>query len=184
MRKLIWLGVTAASLVAGCGTEEESASTASAARVQVKEIFEVEQFLGVPPEYTGTTSPIRGVNGGGLPWVVAKAEAKLLASSVLDVEVKGLVFDPRDPAVIARGLAGRNTVPAFRAILSCRSIGADGRAAVVNVATGPFPATQGLASEGGGDAHIVEQITVPSPCIAPIVFVTNPGLAWFAASGF
>lgn len=184
MRKLSWLGVTAAALVAACGTEEESASTDAAARVKVEKIFEAERFVGVPPEYTGTTSPIRGVNGGGLPWVVASAEAKLSASSVLDVEVKGLVFDPRDPTVIARGLAGRNTVAAFRAILSCQSIGADGRAAVVNVPTAAFPATLGLASEGGGNAHIVEQIVVPTPCIAPIVFVTNPGLAWFAASGF
>lgn len=186
MRKQIWLGVTAAALVLGaCGTEEDSASSASASRSErVEAIFEAEQFIGVPRPYTGTTNPIRGVNGGGLPWVVTKVEAKLFENSVLDVEVKGLVFDPNDPDVIAAGRANRNTVAAFRAILSCRSVNQDRQAVVVNVPTEPFPATLGLASEGGGNAHIVQRIDVPKPCIAPIVFVTSPTSAWFAASGF
>jgi hypothetical protein len=27
-------------------------------------------------------------------------------------------------------------------------------------------------------------VDLPSPCIAPIVFVTSPNGAWFAATGF
>lgn len=187
MRKLVWMAVSAAAVAAvGCAAEAQSASSTSAQRSASETpegIFEAEQFTGVPPEYTGTTSPLRGVNGGGLPWVIGKGEARLSAAGVLDVEVTGLVFDPTSPAVIARGLAGLNNVPAFRAILSCQSI-LDGHAAVVNVPTGPFAATQGLATVGGGNVHIVQQITVPRPCIAPIVFVTSPALAWFAATGF
>ena len=31
---------------------------------------------------------------------------------------------------------------------------------------------------------ISDTIVLPQPCIAPIVFVTSPGGAWFAATGF
>ena len=62
-------------------------------------VFEFERMVGVPRPYTGTANAIRGVNGGGLPWVVGKAEAKLRLVSetatslqgMLKVEVEGLV---------------------------------------------------------------------------------------------
>jgi len=34
-----------------------------------------------------------------------------------------------------------------------------------------------------GDAKIEADIVLPTPCIAPIVFVTSPGGDWFAATG-
>jgi hypothetical protein len=45
------------------------------------------------------------------------------------------------------------------------------------VSTAPFPAS------ATGDADINATVSLPSPCIAPIVFVTSPGGAWFAATG-
>jgi hypothetical protein len=54
---------------------------------------------------------------------------------------------------------------------------------VVNVPAGSFPATTGAASEGGGNADIEADLSLPQPCIAPIVFVTSPGGAWFATIG-
>jgi hypothetical protein len=45
------------------------------------------------------------------------------------------------------------------------------------VATGDFPATI------TGDAEIEAAVDLPTPCIAPVVFVTSPGGAWFAATG-
>jgi hypothetical protein len=47
----------------------------------------------------------------------------------------------------------------------------------VNRETGLVPATS------DGDARIRAQIDLPEPCIAPIVFVTSPTNAWFAATG-
>jgi hypothetical protein len=41
-----------------------------------------------------------------------------------------------------------------------------------------FPATP------TGDAIIEETLTLPSPCLAPVVFVTNPTGRWFAVTGF
>ena len=77
----------------------------------------------------------------------------------------------------APALQGTNPIPDFRAIVSCQSIGADGTATVANVSTAPFPASP------TGNADINATVSLPSPCIAPIVFVTSPGGAWFAATG-
>ncbi len=146
-------------------------------------IMEFDTMVGVPKAYTGTLSPIRGINGGGLPWVISAAEGELKQSGDLEVSVTGLVLDPNDPGVIARGLAGQNPIASFKATVSCQSVDASGVANVVNVSTGLFPATTGLASAGGGDAEIEAHVDLPSPCIAPIIFVGNAGGAWFAATG-
>jgi hypothetical protein len=45
------------------------------------------------------------------------------------------------------------------------------------VLTDPFPATP------DGDATIEATVDLPEPCIAPVVFVTSPTNAWFAATG-
>lgn len=154
------------------------ASTASAE--SSPKILDFDNMIGVPRPYTGSANPIRGINGGGLPWVIASGKGKLTVDGDLEIKVKGLVFNPDDPTVIAMGLAGQNTIPAFRAIVSCLSVDADGNPTTVNLMTDPFPATTGL---GAGDAKIEAHLDLPSPCIAPIVFVTSPTGAWFAATG-
>ena len=53
----------------------------------------------------------------------------------------------------------------------------------MNVLTAAVPATTGLASAGGGNAHIRADVSLPHPCIAPIVFVTSPAGSWFASTG-
>jgi hypothetical protein len=75
--------------------------------------------------------------------------------------------------------AGKNTITSFRAVVSCL----DATGSPVNVATDPFPATVGTVAEGGGNAEIETRLALPQPCIAPIVFVTSPGGAWFATIG-
>ncbi len=144
-------------------------------------IMDFDTMVGVPRPYTGSANAIRGVPGGGLPWVIGTAKGKLRANGKLEVKVRGLVFDPNDPTVIERGLANQNPVAFFKAIVSCLSVDSSGNPITVNVSTGNFPATTGL---GAGDADIEAQLSLPSPCIAPIIFVTNPGGAWFAATGF
>lgn len=192
MRNHGFIGVLgAALLVTACG-EDGSATAASAASsggTRPNTVFELQQFTGVPRPFAGPlasqAAPIRGVPGGGLPWVIGAGKAELTDDGRLEVDVDGLVFDPNDAAVIARGFAGLNNVAGFKAIVSCETVvqGANGpEAAVVNVQTAVFPATQGLASAGGGDAHIEQTISLPRPCIAPIVFVTSPTGNWFAAS--
>ena len=144
------------------------------------EILEFDVMVGVPRPFTGAANAIRGVSGGGLPWVIDSGEGELRVNGDIRVEVEGLVLDPNDAAVIARGLAGANPAGAFRAIVSCLSVDMDGAPITVNLMTDAFPATTGV---GGGDAEIVDNVDLPDPCIAPIVFVTNLGGSWFAATG-
>ena len=138
-------------------------------------VLEFESMAGVVRPYTGSANAIRGVNGGGLPWVIRVGKGEVKADGRIEVKVRGLVLAD-DPAVPpARRLV--NPIPSFRAVVSCLTVDAAGLPATVNVTTGDFPATT------GGDSEIEAALELPSPCIAPIVFVTSPGGAWFAAGG-
>lgn len=154
------------------------AGTVSSASADESKLLEFNTMVGVPRPYTGAANAIRGVPGGGLPWVIEFGKGKLSPEGYVDVLVKGLVFDPNDQAVIDRGIGGTNTVPNFRVIVSCLSKDAGGNATTVNVSTGLFPA------DTAGNAHIKDTVVLPSPCIAPILFVTSPTGAWFASTGF
>ena len=160
----------AALLVAVIALSSRPQPTAEAG---VPKILEWDTMAGLPQAFTGTQHPIRGVNGGGLPWAIGPTKGELKVDGKLEIEVQGLVF-------AAGPNTGANTVPSFRAIVSCLTV--DG--GVVNVTTDAFPATLGAASDGGGNAKVEAKLTLPQPCIAPIVFVTSPGGAWFASTGY
>jgi hypothetical protein len=132
-----------------------------------RNVLEAKVLAPVVSPYTGAANPIRGLNGGGVPWKISEGEVDLRADGRLKVEVEGLVL-------VATGV---NPVAQFKAIVSCQTIGAGGTAAVTNVSTAPVTATM------TGDAEIDETIALPSPCFAPIVFVTSAGGAWFAVTG-
>jgi hypothetical protein len=154
------------------------AGSATSATAKELKILEFDTMVGVPRPYTGSTNPIRGLSGGGLPWVVGSAHGELTLSGKLEVTVQGLLIDPNDPAAITAGRAGTNPSPTFKAIVSCLSKDSNGNPTTVNVSTTTFPA------DAAGNSTIVAQVTLPQPCIAPIVFVTSAGNAWFAATGY
>jgi hypothetical protein len=150
------------------------AGSASPATAKEPKILEFDTMVGVPAGLTGTQSAsvLRGINGGGLPWVLTSAHGELKASGKLEIEVQGLVL-------AAGANTGSNPSAVFRGLVSC--LGSDG--SVQNILTDPFPATTGPASSGGGNARIEAMVALPQPCIAPIVFVTNNGGSWFAVTG-
>ncbi len=168
MRKVI-LVLLAAALLLGGALLGGSISPTTA---KEPKILEFDTMVGLPQAYTGAQNPIRGINGGGLPWAISSARGELKASGKLEINVQGLVF-------AAGPNVGRNTIPNFRAIVSC--LKDDG--SVENLTTGLFPATLGAAAEGGGNAKIETTLALPQPCIAPLVFVTSPTGAWFAVTG-
>ncbi len=131
-------------------------------------ILRFQTMVGVKPPYTGAANPIRGIRGGGAPWDIADAKGELRADGEIDIKVRGLVLTN----------TGVNPVTDFRAIVSCLSTDASGLPITVNVQTGLFPADE------NGDCVIADQVDLPDPCIAPIVFVTSPTGSWFAATGF
>ncbi|HSJ88941.1 MAG TPA: hypothetical protein VK909_17140 [Anaerolineales bacterium] len=147
------------------------AGSATSATAKEPKILEFDTMVGVPAALTRDASqaPLRGISGGGIPWTLTSAHGELKASGQLEVEVQGLV--------LATTLS--NPSPVFRAIVSC--VKSDG--SFQNILTEAFPATTGLASAGGGNSQIETTVTLPQPCIAPIIFVTSNGGAWFAATG-
>ena len=137
-------------------------------------VVKFEVMAPVTGPYVGTVNPIRGVPGGGLPWQIEDAQGKLAANGRLKIDVEGLVLARQDP--VPPNLQGTNPIPNFKAIVSCQTI-TGGAAAVTNVETGLVPAS------ADGDARFNTFVALPSPCIAPIIFVTSPTGAWFAATG-
>ncbi|MGH2701664.1 MAG: hypothetical protein ACRDJ2_07795 [Actinomycetota bacterium] len=141
---------------------------------EAHDILEFDVMAGVSEPFTGAANPIRGVNGGGLPWEIDEGVGELRENGRLRVEVEGLVLARRAP--VPEDLRGTNPVPEFMAIVSCLT-SSGGIAQTVNISTNPVPATP------RGDARIRASVSLPTPCFAPIVFVTSPGGAWFAVTG-
>jgi hypothetical protein len=159
-----------AALLAILGLLLGMQSTAVTARTP--KILEFDTMVGVPSALTGAQAPIRGVNGGGIPWMIATAKGELTTSGHLEIKVTGLVL-------AAGANAGSNPSATFRGLVSCLT----SAGATQNVLTDPFPATTGPATSGGGNSKIEADVTLPSPCIAPIVFVTSATGSWFASTG-
>jgi hypothetical protein len=133
------------------------------------QVLEFKTMAPVVSPFTGSANPIRGINGGGVPWLLASAKGELKADGRLEIKVEGLVITA----------TGVNPIPAFRGVVNCLTPASPTTG--VNLVTDPAPATT------AGDATIEGNLALPTPCIAPIVFVTNgtgpaPG-AWFATTG-
>lgn len=130
-------------------------------------VMEFNTMVGVSGPFLRGANPIRGVPGAGAAWTIGSVKGELKADGSLGVEVNGLV--------LVR--TGTNPVASFRAVVSCLTIDGTGRVATVNLSTDQFPATP------EGDSEIEANVDLPSPCIAPIIFVTSPTGAWFAVTG-
>jgi len=177
MRKL--LGTLGLVLAICAGLALGGLEKPASARAGAGTILTFETMVGVSGPYVGAANPIRGISGGGLPWVISGGGGALDAHGHLVVHVRGLVLGPTAPPAIA----GTNPLPFFRAIVSCLSIGAGGTPSIVNLETGDFPATS------TGDAEIEATLALPNPCLAPIIFVTSaplgapPAPRWLAVTG-
>ncbi|HET7830270.1 MAG TPA: hypothetical protein VFL03_11980 [Candidatus Limnocylindrales bacterium] len=168
MRRLIAL----VTLLAALGV---AAGIPAAAGGQTANLLKSERFVGVPKALTGAPGAIGAINGAGQPWVIGTAKAVLGVDGSLDLKFTGLLF----AADAAPGLPGTNTVGSMKGAVSCLTP-AGTRTAVF---TSAFPVTTGSGA-GAGNGHVTETLTLPSPCIAPIVLITNgTGAAWFAADG-
>jgi hypothetical protein len=185
MTKIKWLlAITgSAALVSGVSAQAFAASnSAASAQPQAAStshspatILGFDTMTPVTGPYVGATNPVRGVPGGGLPWMIKSASGSLVGDGYLQVRVRGLVL--ADQAPVPPALQGVNPIADFQAIVSCQSIGAGDTATITNVSTPEFPAST------SGNSDIRATVQLPHPCIAPVVFVTSPGGAWFAATG-
>ena len=110
MKKVVFLSLAAvlflSSLFFGTGV--------SPAAADVHTILEFNTMIGVPRPYTGSANTMRGINGGGLPWVIRSASGEAKRNGKIEVKVRGLVLDPTDPAVIPSGRAGNKSIAHFQ----------------------------------------------------------------------
>jgi hypothetical protein len=175
MRKISWMLAAAggAALAIAAAAQGVAASAGS----DPATVLKFSTMTPVTGPYVGPANPIRGVVGGGLPWVITAGTGSLKQDGHLVVTVRGLVL--ADQAPVPPALQGINPFADFRALVSCQSIGVGNTATVTNVSTGDFKA------DTAGDSTIDAQVSLPRPCIAPIVFVTGPtGLdIWFSVTG-
>jgi len=145
-----------------------------------RKVLDAKVLAPVTEPYTGTANPVRGVPGGGLPWELRSGGADLRAGGGLHVEIDGLVLARRAP--VPANLQGTNPFSQFKAIVSCLTT-TDGAATTTNVSTEPFDVTP------EGDGQLDTSVALPSPCFAPVVFVTSlatttaPTGVWFAITG-
>jgi hypothetical protein len=175
MRKISWLlaAVGGAALVSAVAVQGVAASAGPGPATALK----FSTMTPVTGPYVGPTIPVRGVAGGGLPWILTAGTGALKQDGHLMVRVRGLVL--ANQALVPPALQGTNPFPDFRALVSCQSIGGGNTATITNVSTQDFTANS------AGDSTINAQVSLPKPCIAPIVFVTGPTGTdvWFAVTG-
>lgn len=130
-----------------------------------KDVLDWDVMAGVDAPFTGPTNPIRGIGGGGVPWSVDVAKGELRTDGRLKLKVEGLVLTS----------TGVNPSPTFVARVNCLTA-----AQPVN---GETVSTAPVATGPEGDAEFDTRVTLPDPCYAPIVFVTNEAGRWFAVTG-
>lgn len=176
MRKIRWLlATTGAAALASVVSVASMLAVTAPASADPGTILKFDTMTPVTGPYVGTANPVRAVPGGGLPWMITAGTGSLKRDGHLLVKVRGLVL--ADQPLVPPALRGINPIPDFRAIVSCQSISTGGTATITNVSTAEFPAST------AGNSNIDATVSLPKPCIAPIVFVTSPGGMWFAATG-
>jgi hypothetical protein len=176
--KKLWACVGAlaiAVLAITAGFARSPVASASGVTVD-RDVMGFQSMFGNHAPFIGSAGAVAGVPAAGLPWMIRSVRGDLDKNGELRIDVDGLVL-ANDPSVPA-SLRGTNPVPFFSAVVSCTTV-SGGVIATTNVTTLDFPATM-----PGGNAQIDQRLTLPHPCVAPIVMVTDPsGSAWFAVTG-
>lgn len=120
-----------------------------------------------------TDPALHGVSPGGLPWVLDRGFALVLGGGRIIVSVHGLVIP------VAHGTFPPGTARPVTTVSASLYCGADS-------VTTPAATTKAVDISASGNATIVDKVTVPPTCLAPIVLVhPNGGLgAYIAVTGF
>jgi hypothetical protein len=128
----------------------------------MKTLIAFNTMIGLPADLAGSMSTIRDVPPGGLPWKIRAVNGMVRSDGTVRIRVNGLVLN-----------SGENPSQQFAAIISCENTSG----AASNVMTRLFRAST------TGNAMIRDRVNLPSPCLAPVVFITGPDGSWFAVTG-
>lgn len=139
------------------------------------DIIKFDTMYAVDGPFVGGTE-IRNVLGDELPWVIKSAKGFLSTNGKLEISVKGLVFS-NDP-IVPPEKRGTNDEAEFRALVSCITETDDGKISMTKIMSNGFPATT------TGNAEIKTQLTLPTACVAPVIFImAGSEDKWFAVTG-
>jgi len=145
-------------------------------------VLSFTSMAGVDDSFLNNTV-VRGVMGDELPWDVGTVDGTLTSDGHLHLAVTGVVFsdDPRVPV----NLRGINDEDEFRAVVSCLTNGPhQGRGRGHGLVETRNIFTDGFAATRTGDSTIDTFVTLPNPCVAPIVFVVAGSEdKWFTVTG-
>jgi len=113
MRKisLLLAAVGGAALVSAAAVQGVAASAGPGPATVLK----FATMTPVTGPYVGTANPVRGVPGGGLPWILTAGSGSLKRDGHLLVRVRGLVLANQAP--VPPALQGTNPFPDFRALV-------------------------------------------------------------------
>ena len=142
-----------------------------------KVILQSNTMVGVSGAFVGDANPVRGIPGDDEPWTAPKTVAvRLTSSGSLFIFVRGLLIE--DGPNVPPEDVGTNPDDTFKGVVSCLTE-ENGMVVEKNVPTKPFPADK------HGNSIISQKLSLPSPCVAPIVMVLDGDAnAWFAMTGF
>lgn len=122
-----------------------------------------DMMTGTPVGMTGAAGTIRDVVGAGAPWSIGEAEISVKSSGKIEAEFQNLVLTN----------TGVNPVGSMAVVVSCLN--------AAKVTSAAFAVTTVTPTDPGGDADVETKVDLPSPCLAPIVFIVNANTGgWFA----
>jgi len=163
------LGLIAAPAQAGMGVHKQKDDN--------RLVLAFHAMYGVDGPFVGDTNPVRGISGDEAPWVVKSVHGSLTASGHLVVQVRGLVF--KDDPSVPPELRGKNDETEFRALVSCVTEG------TTDTPTQNVETLTGFKTGPQGNANINARLTLPNPCVEPIVMIlAGSEEKWFAMTGF
>ena len=125
-------------------------------------LVKFEGGFGSQPLRSGpAVNVVRGVNPGGIPWVIERLSAEVKQDGRISVSGRGLLLAGGDGV-------GTNGGQSVRARLFCGNLTHD---------------TGLVALEADGDFRIHDVLSPlpPVPCDNPALLIVNAGSAWFAA---
>jgi len=184
--RLIGILVLVAAAILAYGVVPGRSSSKATASPTGETIMSFTSMAGVDDAFLNNTV-VRGVKGDELPWDVGTVNGSLSTDGHLQLTVTGIVFS-HDP-IVPPELRGINDEDDFRAVVSCLTNGrhddtgdsrgrGHGLVGTKNIFTDGFPATR------TGNANIDAMVTLPNPCVAPIIFVVAGSEdKWFAVTG-
>jgi hypothetical protein len=127
--------------------------------------------------HADSATSVRGMPADRLPWALDAGWGSIGENGHLLARVRGLVLARHE--LVPASLRGTNPFPWLTIVVTCLTVRPDRTADFLSIRTGDFAVSR------SGNADIDARVSLPQPCLAPIVLITSPPGAsqrWLAAT--